>query len=499
MKSILIDDHYSGTKVCIVKDGKLEEFWIERKNNTKHVGNIYKGKVANALQGMQAAFVDIGLERNGFLYAGDVCIDGKMASHNGSSPPNKFPLKTGDIVMCQVLKEEFGNKGARVTMNISLPGRVLVMVPLIDYIGISRKIGNEETRKKLEEFVLKERDGECGFIVRTEAGQCSEEELRLEMRELGAKWEKIKKDYAVAPILGKIYSDGDLVVRAVRDMMQSDVDKVIVNNPAILENIKNEFAYIYSTRPHMFELYTGKDSLITHFNLENQIEGILKRNVPLSNGAYLVIDRTEALTVIDVNTGKYVGEINLEETVFVTNKIAAVEIARQIRLRNLGGIIIVDFIDMVDVNHREEVLRILNEELAKDRIKCSLVGMTDLGLVQITRKKMRNMIDEMMLQPCPYCKGDSYVASEEHIIMRIRDYLFAIFKDHTLKSVKLFVNPLVFTKLFSLRYLERECENEWADKRIYVIPEQNFHIEKFLVEQVRSNIIDLPDSAKLLY
>lgn len=499
MKNILIDVHYSGTRVCIVNDGRLEEFWMELKNTEKRVGNIYKGKVINVLQGMQAAFVDIGIGKNAFLYAGDICIDGKLVSHNGTNAPEKIPLKPGDVILCQILKDEFGTKGARVTMNITLPGRVLVGQPLIDYVAISRKILNEERRSELESFIDANRENEYGYIVRTEAENCTDEELRLEMNLLTRKWQKIRRDYITQPMFSCLYREGDLITRAVRDMMQSDVDKVIVNDSATLENIKNEFDYLYSIRPNSFVLYEELENIFSHYGVMTQIAELLKRKVTLKNGAYLVIDRTEALTVIDVNTGKYVGETNLEQTVYVTNRIAAVEIARQIRLRNLGGIIVVDFIDMTDPEHRAEILQILQDELNKDRVKCTLVGMTELGLVQITRKKTRNMIDEQLLQPCPYCKGDSYVYSEENVIYNIRCYLNDVFRLNNIGAVKLHVNPMVFNKLFSLRYLEKECETIWADKRIYVIPENGYHIERFEVEKVTSSVIDLPNSARMLY
>ena len=500
MKEILIEEHKSGIKVCVVNNGLLEEFWHERGDDSDIVGNIYKGKVVNVLQGMQACFVDIGLKRNGFLYGGDVCYNGVMASFNGTNAPEKLPLKEGDIVMVQVLKDEFGEKGARVTMNISLPGRMLVMTPLVDHVAVSRKIVDEDVKSRLEETITKMRkEKSYGYIVRTESSMANNEELQYDMDSLLAKWKKVQSDFITMPVYTKLYSESDLVVRAVRDMMQSDVDKVIVNNPNLLELIKSEYAYVYEKNPQMFELYQAKDSLISHYGLTVQIDALLKRKVDLSNGAYIIIDRTEALTVIDVNTGKYVGEKSLEKTVFLTNKIAAIEIARQLRLRNLGGIIIIDFIDMQDEEHRKEVIDILGRELKKDRIKCSIIGMTDLGLVQVTRKKTRNNINSMLLQTCPYCHGDAYVLSEEHIIMRIREYLFEILKDHTIKAVKLTVNPLVFTKLFTLHFLEKECADIWADIRIYVIPDVMYHLEKFTVNQIRSSIIDLPDTAKLLY
>ena len=499
IKNILIDTSNIGTRVCSVEDGVLEEFSIERNSEEKLVGNIYKGKVVNVLKGMQAAFVDIGLEKNGFLYGGDMCVDGKLVSHNGTNAPKDLPLKPGDIILCQVLKEQSGNKGPRLTMNISMPGRVLVMAPLVNHIAISRKITDEKTRTRLEELVSKHRYNDAGYIVRTEAESATEEELELELAELRARWESINYDYGRCSLFTKLYGEDDLAVRAVRDLIKHDVNKVIVNDISTLEMIKREFAYLYASRPDMFEYYSGSDSLVNHYGLNTQIDKLLHRQVTMTNGSYLVIDRTEALTVIDVNTGKYVGEKNLEDTVFITNKIAAKEIARQIRLRNLGGIIIVDFIDMIDDVHKEEVLSLLEKEMSRDRLKCTLVGMSGLGLVQITRKKMRSMLDEMLLQPCPYCEGNSFVHAIEHVVTTIRDYLFEIFKDDSIVAVKLTVNPNVYSKLFSIKMLDEKLSVDWSYVRIYLIPDPLCHIEKFNCEKMRTSIISLPDNAKLLY
>ena len=219
----------------------------------------------------------------------------------------------------------------------------------------------------------------------------------------------------------------------------------------------------------------------------------------LKNGAYLIIDRTEALTVIDVNTGKFVGNKNLEETVFETNKIASVEIARQLRLRNIGGIVVIDFIDMEDPAHREKVLEVLGAELEKDRVKTSLVGLTALGLVELTRKKTRSMIETVMLQPCPYCGGDGYVYGDEHMIMKIRSAITQVFEGISAKAVVVTVAPSLFNKMFSMRYLEKECQTVWKDKRIYIIPDPSMHIEKYKIQTLNSAILDLPDNARMLY
>ena len=493
MRRILIDVHPNSTKVCIVNDGLLEEFWVERKNLNKLVGNIYKGRVENVLPGMQAAFVNIGLERNAFLYAGDAVVDGEKVSTDGA-----LNLRAGESVLCQVEKDEFGTKGARITMNVTIPGRVLVLMPRLDYVGVSRKITDEGAKKRLVELVDGIRPEGCGVIVRTQAQHCSEKEIRAEMKWLVREWEKIKEDNIRKPAASLIYREKDLAVRAVRDMLVG-VDEIVVNNEKVYEDFRTNLVYVTEEHPGIFKLYRGNKNILAAYGLIDQIDALLRRKVVLRNGAYLIIDRTEALTVIDVNTGRYVGTKNLEETVFDTNKIAAAEIARQLRLRNIGGIIVIDFIDMENEAHREKVLEVLKAELEKDRIKTSLVGITALGLVELTRKKTRSMIESVMLQPCPYCGGDGYVFSDEHMIMKIRTAVTQAFEGSSAKAALVTVAPSVFNKLFSLRYLENECRNEWKDKRIYVVPDDRMHMEKYKLQTLNSAILDLPDNARLLY
>ena len=495
MKRILIDVHPSSTKVCIVKDNLLEEFWVERKNINKLVGNIYKGKVMNVLPGMQAAFVNIGLERNAFLYAGDIVIDGEKLE---GAEQLRINLRAGDSVLCQVEKDQFGTKGARITTNITLPGRVLVYMPQIDYVGVSHKITDEKTKDRLVRLAAEIKPEGCGVILRTQAQCCDEDELRAEMKELVALWEKIKEDTLKKPAGTLVYKEQDLAIRAVRDML-ADVDEVVINDEKLYAEFKKSFPYVEKSRPDIFKYYNGAKDLLQYYDLAEQIEALLKRKVVLKNGAYLIIDRTEALTVIDVNTGKFVGNKNLEETVFETNKIAAVEIARQLRLRNIGGIVVIDFIDMEDPDHREKVLSVLGAELEKDRVKTSLVGLTALGLVELTRKKTRSMIETVMLQPCPYCNGDGYVYGDEHMIMKIRSAITQVFEGISAKAVVVTVAPSLFNKMFSLRYLEKECRTVWKDKRIYVIPDPAMHIEKYKIQTLNSAILDLPDNARMLY
>ena len=281
--------------------------------------------------------------------------------------------------------------------------------------------------------------------------------------------------------------------------MLADVDEVVINDEKLYKEFKKSFPYVEKLRPDIFKFYNGAKDLLQNYELSEQIDALLKRKVVLKNGAYLIIDRTEALTVIDVNTGKFVGNKNLEETVFETNKIAAVEIARQLRLRNIGGIVVIDFIDMEEPEHREKVLEVLGKELEKDRVKTSLVGLTALGLVELTRKKTRSMIETVMLQPCPYCNGDGYVYGDEHMIMKIRAAITQVFEGISAKAVVVTVAPSLFNKMFSLRYLEKECQTVWKDKRIYVIPDPAMHIEKYKIQTLNSAILDLPDNARMLY
>lgn len=495
MKRILIDVHPGSTKVCIVKDNLLEEFWVERKSINKLVGNIYKGKVMNVLPGMQAAFVNIGLERNAFLYAGDIVIDGEKLE---GAEQLKINLRAGDSVLCQVEKDQFGTKGARITTNITLPGRVLVYMPQIDYVGVSHKITDEKTKERLVKLAEEIKPEGCGVILRTQAQFCDEDELRAEMKELVSLWEKIKEDTLKKSAGTLVYKEQDLAIRAVRDML-ADVDEVVINDEKLYKEFKKSFPYVEKLRPDIFKFYNGAKDLLQNYELSEQIDALLKRKVVLKNGAYLIIDRTEALTVIDVNTGKFVGNKNLEETVFETNKIAAVEIARQLRLRNIGGIVVIDFIDMEEPEHREKVLEVLGKELEKDRVKTSLVGLTALGLVELTRKKTRSMIETVMLQPCPYCNGDGYVYGDEHMIMKIRAAITQVFEGISAKAVVVTVAPSLFNKMFSLRYLEKECQTVWKDKRIYVIPDPAMHIEKYKIQTLNSAILDLPDNARMLY
>ncbi|MDE5549101.1 MAG: Rne/Rng family ribonuclease [Clostridia bacterium] len=496
MKDIMINVNPSDTQVCIVENGELVEFWVERKNLTRLVGNIYKGRVQNVLNGMQAAFVNIGLEKNAFLYAGDTLEYGEILK---DVTDKKLNLKAGDNILCQVTKEQFGSKGARITMNVTLPGRGVVLMPQIDYVGVSRRITDEKKKQELIDFVSKIKPEGFGIILRTQSVDCSKEELQEEIHELVAKWNKIKELNITKPAGSLIYKEEGVAIRAVRDMLRDDVDHIIIDDRRLLEDFKIAFASLNEKKPDLFVLYEDKEHMHKKYGLTKQITDLLQRKVVLANGAYLIIDRTEALTVIDVNTGKYVGEKNLEQTVFETNCIAAKEIARQLRVRNIGGIVVIDFIDMENPEHSQKVMEVLQEALSLDRTKTSLIGMTPLGLVEITRKKTRSMLESVMLQTCPYCNGDGYVLSDEVMASRLKVHLNEVFACPDNKSVLVTISPSVFNKIFAYRLLEKECATEWRDKRIYLRADEHMHVEKFDVKVLHGAILDLPENAKMLF
>lgn len=497
--SIYIDMHASRTKVAVIEGDSLVELHVERENSEKLIGNIYKGRVENVLSGMQSAFVNIGLSKNAFLYVHEnSMVD---SSELICSVPKVQPItdKVGDEIMVQVVKEQFGTKGVRITKDITIPGRYVVLMPKNDYVGISRKITDESTRERLSRYIEAVKVEGMGYIVRTAAKSATFEEIEKEAKELYEEYLLVLKNYQKAKSGQLVRRESNLVERMVRDIFNEETEELYINNVEVYNELKERFSVLMPHKLDALKLYDDVGDMFDAFDLNDKMEEILKRKVPLSNGAYLIIDRAEAFTVIDVNTGRYVGENNHEETVFITNMIAVDEIARQLRLRNIGGIIIVDFIDMDMAEHREEVLNRLKEAVKKDRVKTMVIGMTSLGLVEITRKKTISMVDKVFLQPCPYCDGDSYVYSEEFVIMKLRGDLYKHFKKDDTEAVVINVNPSVFSKLFVLRTLEQDCQTVWGNKRIYIVPDESLHVETYKIQSCHDGILDLPNTARMLY
>ncbi len=409
------------TRVAVVENGVLQEALIERTRRRGIVGNIYKGRVVRVLPGMQAAFVDIGLDRAAFIHVHEVMPP-------GASPEEQLAigqlLSEGQSLVVQVTKDPIGSKGARLTTHLSVPSRYLVYMPDSPHNGVSQRIEDERERERLRELLERcqlEQDIEVsgGFIVRTAAENVGQEELFADMHFLLRLWRKVGERKISAPCPSVIYDDLPLFIRTLRDLMRDDIEKVRIDsreNYVKLIEFAEEFMPDSSAR---IEYYPGERPIFDLYSVEDEIIKALGRKVQLKSGGYLVIDPTEAMTTIDVNTGGYVGHRNLEETIFKTNLEAANAIARQLRLRNLGGIIIIDFIDMEETEHQRQVLRVLEKALERDHAKTKCTGVTELGLVQLTRKRTRESLEQTLCEACPTCAGRGTLKTAETVCYEI--------------------------------------------------------------------------------
>jgi ribonuclease G len=502
MKKLYIDYDPSCVRTALVENGKLLEFSVEHSTAGGLVGNIYKGKVENVLSGMKAAFVGIGLERNGYLCFGDTLVDsGGIAG--GRNLPRQINASPGDVIMVQVVKDEFGLKGARLSTDITVPGNYLVLLPTSSFIGISRKISDAGRREYLENLLKSQAAEGMGFIVRSAAVKAEDGELIEEAESLLSLWRKIEADYKKALPKSLVFKEAELLERAIRDNLHEEVDAVVVNDEAIVSYVRGlrpmdaDGEKKRSSKPAPVEVYNGERNVFRHFGIAEQIDKICERRTDLESGAHIVIDKTEALTVIDVNTGRYVGTHDLEDTVFRANLEAAKEIAGQLRVRNISGIIIIDFIDMKTDSHRKEVLRVLEKELKADKVKCQVVSMTSLGLVELTRKRTRLPADTHLLQPCANCSG-GFVVSDEHNVIRLRDELIEYTLSYDFAAYLVRVNPTTLSAIKAARFFDRVKAGLWKTKRIYLIPDGRIGRESFEITVSNEKILTLPGEAVLL-
>lgn len=428
-KEILIQVADEETKAAVIEDGMLVEVYIEREPDKRVVGNIYKGIVKNVLPGMQAAFIDIGLDKNAFLYVDDALAcniwqeNGLTLSYKDGLRPNiRDIIKEGQEIVVQISKESVGNKGARVTTQLTIPGRYLVLMPAVDYIGISRRITTEEERERLKGIAEEIKPAHMGLIVRTVAEGATREDLEQDINGLLKIYQRIRQRLQQQPAPAVIHKDLALVQRILRDIFDDDVQKLSVNNRNVMEKVQDFLEVLNIARKNRVFL-SDIDNLFAKYSINEEIAQALKRKVWLKSGGYLIVDEMEALTAFDVNTGKYVGSTDLADTVLKTNAEAAKEIARQIRLRNIGGIIIVDFIDMQNNEHRDKILSILEEEIKKDKMKVHVLGITQLGLVEMTRKKVRHSLSSILEKSCPFCEGKGKMISEETVCIKLKKEL----------------------------------------------------------------------------
>jgi len=408
-KELIVSSRNNVTRVALLEDGVPMEVYMEPVSDFCLVGSIFKGKVENVLPGIEAAFVDVGLGRNAFLYVNDVLAP-QQNTHRHLSIKNL--VRPGQEIIVQVAKDPLGNKGPRVTMRVNLPGRYTVLMPTVNHIGISRRIEKEEERERLKQLINQVRPSGMGVIVRTAARTVDETAVKEDIISQYNLWQQIlaRAETSKAPSL--LYRECALLPRIIRDLFTDEVERLIVDSQA-------DFTRVMMLVDQMPERFRGKVVLETysdifeHYGVKQEINKALQRKYWLKCGGYLIFDQAEALTVIDVNTGKYTGHIDLEDTVYKTNLDAAVEIARQLRLRNLGGIIIIDFIDMAREDHRNKVLEVLSEEIKRDRRRTHIMGLTRLGLVELTRKKVHPSLAEILLDTCPHCNGVGKVMTDE--------------------------------------------------------------------------------------
>jgi ribonuclease G len=422
-EEILINSTPSETRVALVESGMLQEVWLERASHTGYIGNIYRGVVSRVLPGLQAAFIDIGLDRTAFLHARNMVRNDPVATgdETPAEPLISNLLRSGDQIVVQVIKDPLGSKGARLTTNISIPSRFLVLLPDSDVVGVSARIEDECERSRLKGLVHILRDGGQGhgYIVRTNAEGVNDFALSADMVYLGKVWQAIQERSATAGPATCIFEDLSLPFRALRDLMHEDVDRVRIDSPQVLQQARDFARRFVPDWLERIEEYSADRPIFDLFGVEDEIENALRPTVPLKSGGYLVFDQTEAMTTIDVNTGGYVGHRNLEETIYKTNLEAAQAIARQLRLRNLGGIIIIDFIDMLNEEHRRQVMRSLERALARDHVKTAVSEISALGLVEMTRKRTTESLGRRLCVPCPLCEGRGTVKSTETVCLEI--------------------------------------------------------------------------------
>lgn len=488
---IIINSATEETRVAVLENKEVVELYIDRRRESGIAGNTYKGKVVKILPGIQSAFVDIGLEKAAFLYVSDAGADAeeyaRMIEEEGLEGRTEFKtqhsiediLQEGQEIMVQVSKEPIGTKGARITSYISLPGRYLVLMPTVEHIGISRRIKDGKERARLKEIVQTIRKPGMGYIIRTASDEVDQESLTADAEFLELLWENIqrKREGISAPAL--LYSELDLTFRTVRDLFTSKVDRLVIDSRSEYERIR-EFVRLYL--PGMLprvELHEGDEPIFEAYDIEAEINRALDKKVWLKSGGYIVIDHAEALTVIDVNTGKYVGKRDPEETITQTNLEAVKEVAYQLRLRNIGGIIIIDFIDMEKEKNREKVFNAMQEAFAKDRARTNIIRMSELGLIEMSRKRTKENLMRTLSEPCNYCGGRGYTKSVTTIgyeLFRKIRKLSRITKD---KKILVTVHPSVANFIFDEeRQVIEELEKEYQ-KRIVIKGDIGIHVEEY--------------------
>lgn len=505
-KEIIINIEQLETRVAILENGNLDNFHIERKEDHRIVGSVFKGKIQNLEDGLQAAFVDIGLKRNAFIHYWDMIPEdaARLEREEGvrakSSSRKRKRYKPGEIakifpigseIIVQVTKDAIGTKGPRVTANISIPGRFLVMMPGTKMKGISRKIDDSKERNRLKKILqrLPVPNG-IGLIVRTAGSGTRRTSFTRDARTLFEVWKDIqdKMDNKKAPCC--LYSEPGLAERVVRDYLTEDIDRIFIDNQELFE-VTRDVIQKYSRRSrNWIQLYGGDEPIFDYFDIEKQIESAYRRKVWLKSGAYLIFDETEALVAIDVNTGRHKGAKTQEESILQVNLEAAEEAARQLRLRNVGGLVIIDFIDMKSKKDQQHIHRALKESLKKDRARTNVLMISQLGLLEMTRQRMEESIFNAGYDECPHCRGRGRVKSALTMSVEIqRRVNECMRKDTGTHSMRVTINPQVLDRLRSedeqaLIELEQRFQGH-----LTFVADQSYHVEEFSIINTDNNAI----------
>lgn len=489
-KTIYFDSYCGYSFAAISENGKVSDFGYEKTKKGCAVGNVYKGVVENVLEGMQAAFVNCNLERNCFLsdegmptdcekYDGTAILSTVPDAHaqTASSPALPHVAEGGEILV-QVTKLPVGNKGAKVTSRLSFVGNYLIYLPDSEFIGVSRKIDDEELRRNLAYTAKRIKDDGEGLVVRTAAAYADAESVRNEYQYLKKLYTDILEKSKTAKAGALLYNDDSLPVRILRDVLSRDVDKIIVGNAELKKTVEALMSlYPADTRKPVILHGSGRD-MADELGISGQIFSIASPKVPLENGGYIVIERTEALTVVDVNTGRFTGDYNLEQTVYHTNLLAAREIARQVKLRNIGGIVVVDFIDMENETHSRAIAEELTRLLQRDKAKCSVAPMSKFGLVEFTRKRIGANPLNLMVKPCKNCKKTGYTMTDEFILINLRAKILNAVADGA-KALRIDMNADILNKLLTLPEFLSDFKTRTAGVKIYAVPHKTYREEQF--------------------
>lgn len=433
------------TRVAVVEQGMLQEILIERATHRGLVGNVYLGQVVRVLPGMQACFVDIGLDRSAFLHTKD--FPSNQETHERSI---QQLVTEGQSLLVQVIKDPVGSKGARLTAEVSLPARHLVLMPFATHVGISQRIDDEATREHLKTIAveaLKAQNLECGVIIRTAGDGQTTDDLEEDLVYLKRVWDNILKEQQTAKAPALLFEELPLTHRMIRDQIRRETDRVFIDSLETYTKLSQFASKFMPELSHLIQHYQGDRPIFDLYQIEDEIEKALSRQVELKSGAYLVVDQTEAMTTIDVNTGRFVGAHTLEQTVFRTNLEAAVAIGRQLRLRNLGGMVVIDFIDMDDDEHRRQVLRTLERSLDEDPVKTRVIGFNDLGLVVLTRKRSRESLSDLLQEPCPHCHGTGQMKTAETVCYEIFRAVMREYRAYSAEMTTVIAAPTVIDRL----------------------------------------------------